>query len=231
MSKSRTVGIIGGMGPLATVDLMNKIIQQTPARQEQEHLHLIVDQYPQIPDRTAAILGRGSDPVPYLVESARRLESAGAELIAIACNTAHYYVRQLEETVAIPILHMPRQTVAHLEKRGVKKAGLLATDGTLQSRLYQDLLASREIDAVVPEPAVQQHVMQGIYAVKIGDLEMGVSLLAEAANSLAAAGAEVVIAGCTEVPIVLSTSEQLHIINPTEILAKEVIAQARLPVC
>lgn len=224
---SRIVGIIGGMGPLATVDLMNRIIQLTPARKEQEHIHLIVDQYPQIPDRTAAILGAGMDPVPYMAESAQRLQRAGAELIAIACNTAHYFVRQLEETVSIPILDMPRQTADYIKKLGIRRAGLLATDGTLKTRLYQDLFNVHRMELLLPDASLQQLVMQGIYSVKSGQLEQGGSLLADAARTLTLEGAEVIIAGCTEVPIVLTASEQIRLINPTEILAREVVVWAR----
>src|SRR5205085_11559342 len=92
-------GIIGGMGPLATVDLMNKIIFYTPAKKDQDHIHIIVDNYSQIPDRTTAILGKGTDPAPFIIQSAQRLENAGADFLVIACNTAHFYFNSIENSI------------------------------------------------------------------------------------------------------------------------------------
>ncbi|MCM3791437.1 amino acid racemase [Domibacillus indicus] len=219
----KVVGIIGGMGPLATVDLMNKIIQRTPANKDQDHIHVIADNYTQIPDRTTAILGKGANPAPYIEQSARRLEEAGADFLVIACNTAHFFYKSADHAVSIPILHMPQETAVFLKKNHINKVGLLATSGTLNTNLYQRSCESYSIEVLEPDSAMQETVMQGIYAIKGGDLEKGHQNLLAAAKELLQEGAEAIIAGCTEIPLVLSSSSNMHIIDPTEILADMVI--------
>lgn len=219
----RTVGIIGGMGPLATVDLMNKIIQLTPAKNDQDHIHMIVDNYPQIPDRTSAIMGKGDDPSPFMEQSAIRLQQAGADLIVIACNTAHYYLHALQSAVHIPILNMPKETAKSLDEAGFRRAALLATDGTLKTRLYQAAFRERGIVLLEPDTDTQAVVMKGIYAVKSGDLDRGRLLLTNASQAMADKGADAIIAGCTEIPLVLEQSNGVRVIDPTSILARTVV--------
>ncbi|SDE23275.1 aspartate racemase [Paenibacillus sp. UNCCL117] len=223
---SRTVGVIGGMGPLATVDFMRKVIEHTPARRDQEHVHLIVDQYPQIPDRTEAILGVGPDPGPYLQESANRLQQAGADMIAIACNTAHYFIDRIEGAVSIPVVHMPGETSRHVANSGIGAVGILATDGTLRTKLYQKLLSREGVSVLIPDEGLQAEVMEGIRAVKRGDLETGERIFRKAAEALVSDGAQAVIAGCTEVPIVLRSTESIRVVNPTDILARAIVERA-----
>lgn len=218
----KIVGIIGGMGPSATVDLMNKIITNTPAARDQDHLHILVDNYPQIPDRTDAIMGNGKNPAPFIIEAAQRLQNAGADLLVMACNTAHYYFDAVQQSVQIPILHMPRETAYFLHNHYFKIAGLLATDGTVQTGLYKQSCAEYGIEVLVPDQLMQEKVMQGIYAIKGGELEQGLLLLSAAASSLREKGAQVIIGGCTEIPLVLH-----DIIDPTEVLAKKVIEMAK----
>jgi len=219
----KVVGIIGGMGPLATIDLMNKIISYTPAMKDQDHIHIIADNYSQIPDRTTAILGKGIDPTPYIVQSAQRLQNAGADFLVIACNTAHFFYEAAKRSVSIPILHMPLETARFVQKNNFRKVGLLATDGTIQTKLYQDNCQNHRIDVIEPDKAMQEKVMKGIYAIKGGNLEAGFLCLSTVADKLRASGAEAIIAGCTEVPLVLKSSENICVIDPTEIVAKMVI--------
>ena len=223
----KIVGIIGGMGPSATVDLMNKIILYTDAKKDQDHLHMIVDNNTDIPDRTIAILGKGSDPTPYLVQSAQMLQNAGAELLAIACNTAHFYFDAIQKAVHIPVLHMPLETAYFLHNSNFRKVGLLATDGTIRTKLYKRSCEAYGIDVIEPDQDMQEQVMKGIYAIKGGDFETGVLCLSTVANKLRAEGAEAIIAGCTEVPLVLQSSDSIRIIDPTEVLAKKVIELAK----
>jgi aspartate racemase len=223
---SKTIGIIGGMGPFATVDLMNKIIRQTPASHDQDHIHMIVDNYPQIPDRTLAIYGGGVDPTPFLTLSAKRLQHAGADFIIIACNTAHYFSPTVEKLIDIPILHMPHETVHFIRKMNITEVGLLATDGTIKTKIYQDALEGRGITVTVPDTHTEMQVMDGIYAVKSGDLQKGIHCLTEAAESLSKSGVKVIIAGCTEISLVLLSTGTFQIIDPSEILAKNVVKLA-----
>ena len=124
---TKIIGIIGGMGPLASVDLQEKIIKNTRADIDADHLHVITDCNTQIPDRTAAILEGGRDALPKLVESAKRLERAGAEVILIACNTAHYYLEDLKKEVGIPFISLIESSVITAKKRGIKKLSILSS--------------------------------------------------------------------------------------------------------
>ena len=220
---------MGGMGPLATVDLMSKIIHLTPAKSDQDHIHMIVDNYPQIPDRTSAIFGKGASPLPSMIESANRLEAAGADMIAIACNTAHYYRNDIQASVNIPILDMPKEAVRFIENKGLKSMALLATDGTLSTNLYQESLREQGIAVVEPDKMTQDRIMEGIYAVKSGDLDEGKKLLLQAAKIVLDQGAEAILAACTEIPLVLSELDGIRVIDPTEILAKTIVDRCLVP--
>ena len=198
----KTVGIIGGMGPAATCDLMEKIIALTRADRDQDHLHLIADVDTDIPDRTAAILHGGPDPTPELIASARRLVGAGAELLVMPCNTAHYYYDALTQAVPVPVLHMPREAAAALRTAGVRTVGLLATDGTVAAGVYEKALAQAGVRTLCPSPAMQRQVMRLIYqgvkgrAVPLESIPVG-DVLAE----LREQGAERFLLACTELPI------------------------------
>jgi len=134
----KIIGILGGMGPEATVDLFYKIIKLTPAEKDQEHLRIIIDNNPKIPDRTAAILGKGEDPLPALQETAQSLEKAGADFIIIPCNTAYYFLSSIQESVKIPILNMIEETAKETRKKipPIKKVGLLASVGVYETKIY-----------------------------------------------------------------------------------------------
>lgn len=226
---SKVVGILGGMGPEATADLFSKIIASTPAARDQEHLRILVDCIPQVPDRTEAIRGLGESPAPVLRAAARRLETWGAELIAIPCNTAHYYHREISAAVGVPVLHIMRETAASI-RRGhpaATTAGVLATTGTLETALYAQALAGAGLTELAPPPEIQGQVMEAIYAIKAGDRQPARVLLMRAAAALAEAGAEVVIAGCTEVPLALRPGDlDVPLIDATLVLARAVVRRA-----
>ena len=225
---TKTVGIIGGMGPAATCDLMEKIIALTRASCDQEHLHLIADVNTSIPDRTAAILSGGPDPVPEMQKSARRLAAAGAELLLMPCNTAHYYYADVAAAVSVPVLHMPRLTAEALRQAGIKTAGVLATDGTVQSGVYGQALADAGIKAVYPSPAMQRQVMRLIYdgvkgrAVALEDIPTGDIL-----DELRRQGAERFVLACTELPIAFARLGRMAgCLDPTRVLALAAIRAA-----
>jgi aspartate racemase len=214
------------MGPLATVVLMKKVVSYTPATKDQDHIHVIADSFSQIPDRTTAILEKGVDPSPYMIQSAQRLEKAGADFLVIACNTAHFFFEAVKKSVRIPILHMPVETAKYLQENHFKKVGLLATDGTINTKLYQHSCQNFDIEVVEPDKVIQKEVMEGIYAIKGGKSAKGFLSLSTVANKLSEEGAEAIIAGCTEIPLVLKSSDEMVIIDPTEILAKTIIKTA-----
>jgi aspartate racemase len=202
----KIIGILGGMGPEATADLYMRIIRATKVQRDQNHRRVIIDSNAKIPDRTAAIKGKGPSPLPMLVETGLNLQRAGADLIIIPCNTAHHFHGDLQKKLKVPVLHMiglsaEKTKMKHPE---VTKAGLLASDGTLMSHLYQQSWGKQGIEIIEPGAETQRNVMKAIYQnIKRGDLEPGRRLLYDASLELIEAGAEAVICGCTEVSIVL----------------------------
>lgn len=220
---AKTVGIMGGMGPLATVDMMKRIIENSSVQKEQDHLHMIVDNYPQIPDRIAAIFEDGPDPVPYMAKSARLLERSGADFIVIACNTAHVFLAKIQQQIAIPILDMPYETALYVKRANLAKVGLLATDVTIEKSLYHKPFEELGINVIQPEFTDQEMVKQGIALVKEGELQNGKNDLKQAAHRLIKEGAEAIVLGCTEVALALYSSENFPVIDPTDIMAKTVV--------
>jgi aspartate racemase len=233
------LGIVGGIGPAATVDFMSKIIRHTDARRDQDHLRLVVEHNPHIPDRTANLLHGGEDPTQALLDACRRLEANDATAIALPCNTAHAYVARIQPRLSIPIVNMLSETVAHIERhwRGRPTVGLLATSGTIATAVYHEAAAGRSLDLIVPDAQHQQDVMNAIYGergVKAGyvDGECKDALL-RAIRHLARRGARVLILGCTELPLILEQNPAYRIdghtvalLDPTDILARRCVEMA-----
>ncbi len=200
MSK-KVIGIIGGMGPLATADLYRKIAEHTDAASDQEHPRTVIDSNTDIPDRTAALLCGGDDPTPELVKSAKRLVTAGAELLAIPCNTAHCFYDAVAAAVDVPVLHMIALTRDALRARGVTRAGLLATDGTIRTGIYQRTFDGSGIELLTPDGTGQAAVMELIYkGVKAGDPTYDITAFRAVCEDLLSRGAQTLILGCTELP-------------------------------
>lgn len=232
--KTFKIGIIGGVGPSATVDFMDKIIRKTPAAKDQEHVKMIIEHNPQIPDRTAHLVGDGEDPTLALYSCAKQLERNNADLIAIPCNTAHAFVDLLQKRLAIPIVNMIDEVVAFASKHfpGERGVGLLATTGTVQSRIYHRAFASTGMQLVAPDEATQALVMEAIYGkegIKAGFI-VGKprELLLKAGKYLTEQGAGILILGCTEIPLVFQGLErvtlrgkEIALLDPTSILAEK----------
>ena len=159
----RVIGILGGMGPLATAELFRRIVEKTPAKRDQDHPRIIIYNNPKIPDRTAFILGNGEDPRPELIESAKKLESWGADFIIMPCNTAHFFAETIQKAVKIPLVSMIEETAKLILEMGLKKVGLLATDGTIKGLVYHRALLSHGVQIAVPGRRGQELVMRGIY--------------------------------------------------------------------
>jgi aspartate racemase len=199
------IGVLGGMGPSATVDFMEKIIQLTPATRDQEHLPVIVANLPHVPDRSSAILGTGPDPLSALLAGIDVLNVIGVGVIAIPCNSSHHWYAQMVEHSRAPVIHIAQSCVAAIatvpNERPVRVA-VLATRGALASGFYQQALRDRGIDFLVPDATTgQDHVDACIRAVKGGDVQAGAVAFERALEALAATGATAVIMGCTELPI------------------------------
>lgn len=221
----KTIGIIGGMGPLAAADLFAKITRLTAAETDQAHIHVIVDSNTAIPDRTAAILSGGASPVPELVRSALRLESAGADVLVMSCNTAHYFIEEVRTFTRLPFIHMIEETAKEARRRGCGCAGLLATEGTCRTGLYDRAFAVQGVKLVKPEEALEAHIMDMIYqGVKAGVKEYPLAGVREAMDALRAQGASAFVLGCTEMPLAFSMYKiEGAVIDPTEVLARRAI--------
>ncbi|MGF1700778.1 amino acid racemase [Photobacterium makurazakiensis] len=201
---SRKLGILGGMGPLATVEFMQKIISQTPAHNDQQHIPMLVSNNPQIPDRTAFLISNGADPYPALKQGMEQLQQAGAECIVMPCNTAHYWYPRLANSCNVHTISILDSVVKEAHCRNYCKVGVMATTATMQTRMYQTKLAQKQIATIGTTSPQQQAVMDGIYAVKAGDIKLGHQLMKPVFDSLIAQGAEAVILGCTEIPVALA---------------------------
>lgn len=226
--KKKIIGIIGGMGPLATADLFQKIVTHTAAATDQEHLHILIDNNTNIPDRTAALLHGGEDPLPQMRKSAQWLEQGGAELLVMPCNTAHNYHAALQDSVHIPILNMIALTAKALRDQGISCAGLLATSGTVQTGIYQRTCAEYGVSLLVPNDTEQQAVMDIIYrGVKAGLTSYDTAAVEQAVARLLAGGAQTMILGCTELPLAVKLYHMdFPAIDPTLELAKGAILAA-----
>jgi aspartate racemase len=206
---SKVVGVIGGMGPAATLDFQARLLAATPASRDQDHLRVIVDCNPRLPDRNLALAGEGPSPGPALAAMARGLELAGAEVLVMPCNTAHAFADDIRAAVAIPFLCLVEATADAAAAKAAPGAmvGVLAVDGCRRAGLYEAALAARGLDPVGLEAADQAAFMRLIYAIKAGDTGPDVGAgMARLAGALRDAGATVVIAACTEIPLVLDPS-------------------------
>ncbi|SDT35201.1 cysteate racemase [Microterricola viridarii] len=224
----RIVGILGGMGPAATADFYAKLVRATPARTDQEHLRTLIWSDPTIPDRTGALLHGGVDPTPLLLAGALLLRAGGAAVIAVPCNTAHAFIPRIAGEVGIPFVHMIEETVLGIRARHphARRIGLLSTTGTQASLLYDEALRRHGFVPLAPTPETQEaRVMAGITRVKAGIVDAQTrALIAGAADELVDAGAELVIAGCTELPIALEGARlRAPVVDPTQALAEAVV--------
>ncbi len=224
------IGILGGMGPAATADFYTKLVSKTPGSTDQDHPKVVIWADPTVPDRTLALTRNGPDPTPWLLRGAQVLREAGATLLAIPCNTAHAFLPPIASQLGVPVVHMIDQVARHIRDLSPKvtDVGLLATTGTVRAELYQRWLSEHGINVHVPHPEVQsQLVMPAIRAVKAGDHGPVVTdSLARAARHLVDRGAQVVVAGCTEIPLGLPPdAAACHLIDPATVLADALLAQ------
>ncbi|SFE34969.1 amino acid racemase [Methylobacterium sp. 13MFTsu3.1M2] len=227
------LGVLGGMGPMATVDFLAKLVRATPAGRDQDHIPTLVCSAVDIPDRADAILGTGPDPLPALRAALARLEAGGATRIAIPCNTAHHWHAALQAATALPILHIVdavaetlAETLARTGSGG--RIGLLATDGTLRSGLYPERLARHGLACRAPDEAGQAAVSAAIRLVKAHRVAEATPLLEAQVRALAEAGCDRVVMACTEIPLALAGSDPSGLlVDATEALARACVAACR----
>lgn len=222
------LGVIGGLGPMATTHFMELLIQMTDAAVDQENLDMIVYNFPSIPDRTGYILGSNlKSPLPGLLSVGNALARQGAEYIAIPCMTAHYFYRELQAGIPARVINGVQETVSHLKSLGIQKAGIMATDGTIASGLFTRELIDAGILPVLPSEERQADVMHLIYRnIKAGE-SVEMDRFRAVQRELQEKGAEVIILGCTE----LSLIKRYEDIGPGFIDAMEVLAQQSILRC
>lgn len=227
--KEKAIGVIGGMGPEATLDLFYKIIKNTKVEKDQDHIHLIIDNYPQIPDRTAFLLGKGENPLPYILKSAKKLETMGVSAICMPCNTAHYFVEEIKKEIKVPFLSIIDSVIEEIKINfeDVKNVGLIATKGTIIGKVYETPLKKEGLNVVIRENLMDE-IMKIIYSIKGGKLVENVDLFNKIVDEYIKSGSQVIIAGCTEIPLLLPyTKSKVPIIDSTLCLAKKVIKFAK----
>lgn len=205
-SKGKLLGILGGLGPMSTVYFYEMLTSMTEADCDQDHIDIVISSRATTPDRTAFITGASDDdPLSVMVPDAKRLVSFGAEIIAIPCNTAHYFYDRLASEIDVPILNIIEESVKTLKTQGVSRFGLLATDGTVNSRTYQRYCEAHGIECVVPDKERQARVMDIIYGqIKCGE-PANMESFFEIAHSMRAQGCERLILGCTELSLIKKT--------------------------
>ncbi|WP_033916777.1 aspartate/glutamate racemase family protein [Campylobacter sputorum] len=220
----KRIGIIGGMGPLATIDIFEKIVKLTNANKDQDNIPIVIDNYPQIPDRTAYILDNKENPYPYLKESALRLKQAGCEAICMACNTAHFFAQKLVDETDINLIHIAKNAVNAIKVKfpNAKKIAVIATTGTTKAKIYEDNLISSGYECVKISDENMQNIMDCIYkGVKANKTDEYVDIFNNTIDNIQA---DVYIAACTEIPLLLPYCNKKDLfIDATLELAKTMV--------
>lgn len=225
----KIIGIIGGMGPEATVDLYMKIIKATNAAKDQDHFRVIIDSNPKIPDRTKAILGEGESPVKAIIQTGKNLELLGVDVACIPCITSHYFMEEIQKGLSFPILNALTETRKFItnEFSTVKNIGVLATSGTLKTGLFNKYFP--DFNIIYPSPESQaDKVMEAIYGsngIKSGNTgAYPLKLLKEASEELIGKGADLIISGCTEIALSLKQEDIAKpLVDPMVVVANAVV--------
>ncbi len=230
-SVKKTAGVMGGMGPDATVDFMAKVIALTDSGRDQDHIHMLVDHDPTMPNRQVAIRGEASAVAERLAIMARRLEDAGADFLVMVCNTAHVFIDAIHAATSIPFISIIDESAREIENLcpAAQTVGLMATDGCIDTGIYQRAVAASGRRALVPDGDELRKLMQLINAVKSGDKSANIAQGMEAvASRLVNKGADVLIAGCTEIPIVFDGKGfSVPVVASTDVLAERTVELAQ----
>lgn len=240
LPKPFKIGIVGGLGPMATVDLYDKITKASPAKTDQEHIKVVIEQNPQIPDRTKYLLNGGVDPTLALYSACKKLEADQVDVIIFPCNTAHAFMPTVAAHINVPFINMQQTTLEEIQKKFGKDVviGLMATDGTCKTGIYKNKADQMGLALVTPEPEYQVFVMEAIYGpkgVKAGfnDGECKEQLLKAARHLVKDKNATCLILGCTELPLILDEDDNfdiegtsVSIVDPTSAVARKVVTVA-----
>jgi len=228
MEKDKVLGVIGGLGPMATAHFMELVVKMTEAASDQENLEMIIYNFPSIPDRTGYILGSNlKSPLPGLLNVGHALSRQEVACIAIPCMTAHYFYRELSAAITAPIINGVEETARHLKEQGIHRAGIMGTDGTVRSGLFSDALERQGIRPIVPSRERQQDVMHLIYRNVKAGLPPEMARFYAVQQEVKERGAEAIVLGCTE----LSVIKGIQDIGSGFLDAMEVLARAAILGC
>ncbi|HHE6468036.1 TPA: aspartate/glutamate racemase family protein [Providencia rettgeri] len=222
----KILGMLGGMGPGATADAFSKLINNTDAKKDQEHIPVIIVSIPDIPDRTENIIYNGQSPLPAMIASLKILENAGVSCIIMPCNTAHFWYEDLIKETGIHFISIINAACNKILKDNVKKVALLATTATIQTKLYQNKLSLHGVECIEPDEMNQYKIMQSIISYKSGDIRKAKELIYPYINQLKSIGINNFVMGCTEIPLILediSKDSPEQFIDATEALINEAI--------
>lgn len=221
----KKLGVIGGMGPLATADFYSKLIKMTKIEKESDHIHIYIDSNTEIPDRTKYIIGHGKDPRPALKLSLAKLEEMGSQVIAMPCNTAHYFYEDLNQVCNVKFINMIDETAHYVKKQSTSKSiGLLATKGTYISRIYEEKCEAYGLQIVTPPDELQEIVMNLIYGIKRESSNIDTLRISKVLDFFSDKEIDIIILGCTELPVAMEMiGIERNWIDPTLILARACI--------
>lgn len=231
LDDDRMLGVLGGMGPLASAQFMLRLTQLTPATRDQDHIPTLLWSDPRVPDRTGGRLGNGADPLTWLLRGIQGLKRAGCRAIAVPCNTAHGWYDQMQDAAQVPILHIVDAAAAELRRSGRAGGtiGIMGTQATLAMRLYQDRLGAQNWDCIIPDQQeMERLVTPAIALVKANRPADAYPPLAEVVRSLVRRGATSVVLGCTEIPLGVQAGPAMDVpmVDTIDALALAAIAWA-----
>lgn len=227
----KTVGILGGMGPEATIEFMRRLVAAVPATDDAAHIRMLVDNNPKVPSRIKALIeGTGDDPAPVLARMARNLETAGADFLAMPCNTAHAYLRQIEAAVAIPVLDMIGLSISALAEGSPRPraVGLLASPAVRQTGVFAVPLSREGFETIAPSPEEEATLLALIKLIKAGRRGLAEqAMLHEVAGSLVARGAEALVIACSEFSLLPKPCiEDRFVLDTLDVLVRETLSAA-----
>jgi len=226
----KVVGVLGGMGPQATVDFFQKVINLTPASGDQDHIHLIIDNNPKTPDRTGYILGKGESPLKILISRAIKLQMMGADFLVMPCNTAHYFYDEIVKYIDIPFINMIEEVALEVKSKygSGAKAGLLATLGTYQGGIYEKTLKRYGIEMIVPDESGKGNILDVIYQIKENLNNVDTKCINNVIEKMKDENVSTIILGCTELPLIKNhLPSDIEYIASTDILARKAVERAK----
>lgn len=221
------LGIIGGLGPMATAYFMQLLTQMSDARFDQEHMEIYMISKPSIPDRTSYILGKSrQSPLPEMVGVGKQLKQMGADILAIPCVTAHFFHDELQDEVGLPVINAIEETAFWLRNRGIKNVGILATEGTIKSQIFQRVLESYKVNSIIPDRGMQEIITNIIYhKIKAGNT-VDIEEFEYVSTKLNKKGAQVIILACTELSLIKKDLPiGIDYLDVMEVLAAKAVQQ------